>query len=253
MKYQFKYALRQGLSLRLTALAIMISVNLASMVFGYFGFFNDAILTAAVVLASLTCTAVFVTCVIADVAGFQDVFKSPDGYLGALAPVKMKTALFARTATAVLSDYVSLCAGVACITLHALIMSGDIGAGKGLGGLNLNVASMFGYLGLFLLGYTFILVLIVFSVTLKNTVFFGLRGRSWLSLLATAAAFWVLDLMNFTLAPLGTMERWGVFFTIHLPSGLGAGLILYLSYKIVQIAALFAASCALLERRMNLS
>jgi hypothetical protein len=101
--------------------------------------------------------------------------------------------------------------------------------------------------------YAYIFLLVIFGVTLKNTFFSGMRGRSWLALLGTAAAAWVLNILNFVLAPFGTLDRFGFIFNITLHQGLNAGAFVFILVSLIQIAALFIACSTLIEKRINLS
>ena len=255
MKNQFKYALRQGLSLRLTALGIMFVLSAVAIPLGYFSLVNDAVRTTALVLSSVTLGAIFVTNIIADTMSFQSVFKTPDAYLNAMTPVTYRRILCARLVSSVAEDLVALAAGIYCVVIQTLILSGDIKQGVKInfGSADIGAGTSVFLVCCMIVAYAFIFTLIIFAMTLKNSVLSGLRGRGLLSLIGTWLVIWALSLTTFALAPFGAVERRGIFFTIYLQSSFNAGVFTYAALALLQLVAVFFASAALLERRINLA
>jgi hypothetical protein len=256
MKAQFKYALRSGLSLRAAAFAIMALINLPFGLLGYLGFLGYGAMVVAVILSSLAFCGVFAVNIIADVGSLKFIFGTPHGYLHALTPVKSWKTLLARTAAIVIEDSIAICAGVLGIAWQSLNLADEA---IGISTLNISVSgydsffSALAGIGVSLILYAYVLMLVVFGVTLKQSVFAGLRGKSVLALLCVAAAVWVLSLADFLLVPFGALTNWGMFFYIELPGGFGAGSMVYVILLMARVSALFAASAAMIERKIELS
>jgi|GEM_PF-646274 len=259
MKAQFKYAFLQSMTLRLTALAIVVLFNLVFGLLGYFRIINNAVITTAVVFSSLSIAGLFVINIIADVKSFNGIFGSPEGYLNALTPVKGRYTLFARAAAAVVEDNLALIVAVCGVVLQSFILTGLINRSVSALGASLTIQAntslgeIISAVGAVMLGYAYIIMLILFGVALKNSVFFGIRGKSWLGLLGVAAAAWVLNLLNFILWPFASFDRFWFIYSVNLTQGINAGTIVYALINLIRVVALYCATSALLERRLNLS
>lgn len=252
MKAQFKYAFQQGLTLRLAAFAILVIMNVVFGVLGYFGLWGEPGMITAVTLSSLALFGIFTVNIIVDMRSLKDVFGTPDGYLHALTPVKSWKILLARTVAIVCQDFITLFAGIFGIVWQAMVLSGDIGFGFNYSHYESSNSNAVTGLIVLLLGYAYIIMLIVFGSSLKNSVLSGIPGRSWLALLGVAATAWIFNLFNFVVAPFGTVDHWRIFYSITLPGGWYMGFIVYALLFSVKIAALFIASSTLLERKNNL-
>jgi len=253
MKVQFKYAFRQSLSQRLSGFAIMVLINLVFGIIGYFGLLPAGIVITGVVFSSLALTAIFVTNIIADAVSLRSVFGAPHGYLTALTPVKSHRILFARVVTIICEDVIALAVGIFGVLWQAFVLAGLIGTGIDPGNYLLVLQECIQIIGLALFEYVFIVMLVIFGVVLKRSIFFGKRGGGWLALLGVASAAWLLFLLNFALIPFAPYENWWLFFSITLVPGFNAGTFVYALTALIRIAALFYASSELLERRINLS
>lgn len=253
MKAQFKYAFRHSLELRAGALGILVLLNLVFGISGFFGWLNNSMLVTAVVFSSLALTGVFVTNIIANVSSFKSILGAPEGYLCTLTPVKSRSILFARLVSTVCADSIALIAGVGGIIWQSFVLSGLFDYRDAFSTFYFSFADLFSGAVITLLEYSYIMLLIVFGITLKNSVFSGKRGRTLLSLLGVAAAAWALSLLNFALTPFGTVERLWLVYSITLPQSFSGSFALYALVALARNTLLFFACSELLERRMNLS
>lgn len=252
MKAQFKYALKQGLTLRTSVFAVTLVLNLVFGILGYFNLLGYAAIITGVSLSGVAIGVVFIVNIIADVKNVQSLYGTPEGYLFALTPVKSRKTLFARIITIVCEDFIALAVSIFGVVWQALILSGDIVRGAVYSGLTENSGVIISSAIVIFFAYLYIINLIFFGVALKNSVFFGMPGRSLITLLSVAAAAWIFSLVDFLMVPFGSVEHWGIFYTISLPFGFNTGFIIYALIALIKIAALFAASSVLTERKNNL-
>lgn len=253
MKAQFKYAFLQEITLRAAALAAVLLLNLVFGILGYIGVLSNGLMITAVTFSSLALCGVFTVNIIADIGSIKSLFGTPEGYLSALTPVKGWKILLARTVSIICQDFISLFIGIFGVVWQSFVLSGLIGWGIDYsdytGG---NIPDIICGFLILLLGYAYIIMFIVFSAALKNSIFFGVPGRSWLSLASVAAVAWVFNLLNFVLAPFGEVGNWRMFYYIGIPYGFNAGTVAWFLIASARIAALFIASSILLERKNNL-
>lgn len=256
MKAQFKYALRQSLELKATAFAALVLMNLVFGILGYFKLWGEAGMITAVTLSSIAFVGIIAIRAIVDGRYFKDIFGTPDGYLYALTPVKSWKIMLARSITMIAEDCLSLFVGIIGIVWQASVLSGDIGFGVN-SGSNWRLSAtdiryiIFGTI-ILLLGYAYLTMLGMFGTSLRNSVFFGIRGRALLASLSVIAVMWVFNLLNFVFAPFGEVTRWKCFFSIILPGGFYTGFAVYFMLLSVKTAALFFAGSILRERKNNL-
>lgn len=252
MKAQFKYALLRELPLRATALCAMILLNLVFGILGYLGVLPRAAMITGTTLLSLALTGIFVINIIADVGIFKSMFGTPEGYLNALTPVKSWKILLANIIVIMVEDFISLAIAIFGVVWQGILLSGYAPSAE-IYGFHMEFLpdAICGTL-IMLLGYAYIMLFIVLGYALQNSVFFGIRGRSWLALLGVAAVGWVFNLSHLILAPFGVVQRWHAVFYISLTYGFNGGTIAWLLLVLVQTAALFLVSSWLLERKNNL-
>lgn len=253
MKAQFKYALRQELPLRAVAFAAVVLLNLVFGSLGYFHFLSRSAMITAVTLSSLALVGIFTVNITADIGTLKSVFGTPDGYLLALTPVKSWRILLARTVSIICEDFISLFAGIFGVVWQSFVLSEWIGFGVDYSSYETGpITDIIAGAGIILLGYTYLVMLIVFGFSLRNSILFGIPGRSLLSVLGVLVVAWVFNLFNFVLLPFGTVNHWNFIYNIDIPYGFNIGAFAYTLITLVRIAALFIASSVLIERKNNL-
>lgn len=256
MKAQFKYAFRQSLELKATAFAAYVIMNLVFGILGYYKIWGEPGMIVAVTLTSIAFCGMIAVRAIVDGRYFKDIFGTPDGYLHALTPVKSWKIILARSVTILCEDCISLFVGICGIVWQSLILSGEIGVGiNSFNHIEIRPEEV-GYIIfssiLLLLGYLYLVMYGMFGAALKNSVFFGIRGRALLAVLGVAAVAWVFNLLNFIAAPFGEVTHWKWFFNIALSGGFYTCFVVYFLLYSVKTAALFVASTKLMERKNNL-
>jgi hypothetical protein len=255
MKAQFKYAVLQNLDQRAYALGATVLICAVFSLLSVMGVANETVLTLGVVLESLALCGVFAVNIIADVQGFSSILGSPQGYLNILTPVRSWKPLLARLVTYVLEDLFSLAVAITSLVFQIMVFDSEYGdvfhmGVRGMTSHDLQMAALF--VGMAVLGYAYILMLAVFGASLKSGPFSSVRFGSLLVLLCVAAAAWALNLFNFALAPFGMVNAWNSVFTISLNMSSPLHVAMYDLVSLIKVAALFATSSLLIERRINL-
>ena len=252
MKAQFKYAFRQNMSLRLTALAAAVLINLAFGAMGYFRLTNNSMLVTATAVSGLSLAGLFIVNIIADWISLRNVIGTPGGYLYALTPSHSGRLLFARAAAAVSQDCVAIFIGTAGVLWQVFNLVSYHGIH--IRPFQWITASQIARSALmYIMMYSNGVMLVVFGAALVNTVFFVKRGKFWLGLLGALAASWALNLLNYALIPLTGTDYWRTLQNIALSSGASMNLISYVLLSFVRIGALWIASSLLLEKKANLA
>lgn len=244
---QLKYSTRQNLNQRIFGLAGVLIINLVFGVCGSLRLYGDAWMIVGVVFASLALCGIFIVNIIADFEAIRGLFASPAGYNTALIPVPSWKILLGRLIPIVVLDLVSLAVGVVGIVVQTAILSRltyDSG--------NWNLNGLGWYLTILVLGYLMVALALFFACALSQSLFFRLRFRGFLGLLATLAVLYGFNLLNLVLAPLGVVDRMWVFTSISLVADFNAGMVLYMVLSLAESAALFFATAYLMERKINI-
>ncbi len=253
MKAQFKYAVRSGLDLRAAALIGTIAVNAVFAVLGLAGIASTNVTVLGIVLSSISLCAVFAINIISDAIGFRNLYEAPHGYLLAMTPVKHWRILLSRVFSYVVMDVIALIIAISGVILQSNILDGSLTNGAFFRVTMRSFGTDISLFGMGILSYAYIMLLVVFSQVLKNTVFYHMRGRGLLAGLCVLAVAWAFNLTGFLFMPLGAHQGWSwIFYSITLNTSNPLHVVAYYIVSLAKISALFAASSALAERRINL-
>ena len=248
MLKQFCYSTRERLPVRLTALLIMLGVNLLfvllTSVLSGMGVMITAVTFSSLALAYLIMANMFVS-----FAGIHEVFSAPKGYHTLLAPVPGWKIILGRVIPSAVIDVAMMAVGIPLVVWHSLRLAGVPGSIVTQYGsfaqdvLFGGVAAMAGY-ALILLAYCFFRVI-------SRSLLHRLPLSNLLGVLLTIAAFWVVtSLSNLLLLPFGRVEIWGPVVHIALyPSPIVRLMVVLV--LLLPAAVFFAASARLMERKVN--
>lgn len=248
MRAQFKYSLRAYLTPRAIALSAVLVMCLVFGLLGYNDIYGYGGKVTAVVLSALGLFGILVVCFITDFEMLRGLCTAPAGYVTLLTPVKSWKLILPRVITILVEDMLCLIAGITGVAIQGLIVSGytgDMFWGE------FDWSFLWG-LAVILLGYIFLIMIVLFCIVLSKSLFYSRRIGTFLAVLATIATAYVFNLLNFVLAPFGAVDSVGIFYNISLIAGPTLGMAAYSLLSLCKSAALFLASSYLMERKINI-
>jgi hypothetical protein len=257
VKAQFKYAFIAGLSIRGHVFAVIVLMNAVFIALGSMGRLPVAAQITAISLSGISICVMAVVNIIGDVNVVRRMYSAPGAYFCALTPVpRWKTLLASLLAMAVM-DIVTMAAaisGTAWISLQLYAgqrFFGDVVSGARLSSYAVFPDILFGFwlAVLLLAGYFLTWMVILFCVTAHKSLFFGKTAGGLLTAALAVGLIYVLQAMGILLAPFGEVVRWGFYITVTVGR---AGMVANGILGLLQAAALFCATTALMERKMNL-
>jgi len=252
MKAQFKYAFLTGLNLRIGAFAVICAMNFVFIVLGSLGLLPFAAHVTAVSLGGIAIAVMLAFNIVSDISIVGRMFSAPGAYLYALTPApRWKTLLPGVIAMFVL-DAVTMTVVIAGEVWLSFNLAGDHFGGIIREAIVSNVSEvLFGlwYVALLCAGYLLVVMMIVFCVSVKKSLLHGKRTGGVLTTLLAGILVYAVSLSPLLLTPLGTVNRFGLFFVITLGR---TGTIMYVLLTFVQAAILFVLSASLMERKINI-
>ena len=254
MKAQFKYAFLAGLYVRGGVFAVIFVMNLAFITLGSLNLLPPAAHVTAVSLGGIAIAVMMAANIIGDIAVARRMFSAPGAYLHTLTPVPRRKTLLASVLSMAVMDFVTM----------ATVITGEVWlslnlAGRGIWRIIWNAvranAADLTYVLLFILLLVMIyllkMMIILFCVTAKNSVFYKTRASGLMTFLLACGCFYAAILMQLVLVPFGSIERYGMLIILYLPSN-SVALPLYILLILLEAAALFVLTSKLMERKMNI-
>ena len=252
MKAQFKYSFLAGLYVRGPVFAVVFIMNTVFITLGSLGLLPFAAHVTAVALAGTAIALIMAVNIIGDIAICRQMFSSPRAYLFALTPVPRWKTLLAGIITMAVLDIITMTISIVSVVWLSLNMTG-LHSMWSLIALGLGETSIFNLVWgtLLILGFYFhVLVIILFSVSVKKSVLFNVPASGFLAVLLAHACFYLTSLLQIVLAPLGVVERYGLFILINI--GFEAAPLLFLLIMLVT-SGLFIVTSKLMEKWINLA
>ena len=252
MKAQFKYAFRAGTSVRLPAFATIFVMDLVFILLGLLFRLPEAAHITFVALGGTAIAVMMTFNVIGDVGIVSRMFAAPGAYLHALTPAPRRQTLLASVLAMLVMDLVTMAVaigGVVWLTYNMDAFYGFLDIDVLSGTAPVTAMETLMNIALLIAGYLLIVMVILFCITMRKSVFYQKRGGGWLTALLAVGIAYAVSLSQLILAPFGDVERYGVFFTVT-PSAVGN--ILYILLILLEAAALFILTSKLLERRINI-
>ena len=252
MKAQFKYSFITGMHIRLPVFAVIAAMILIFGVLGSLGLLPEAAHITAVSLGGVAIAVMMTVGIMGDVSIARRMFRAPDAYLHALTPAPrgntLLTSLVAMLTldavplTAVIIGEIWLSFNLAGENVWRVVWSGIHGAWR-------EILPWLWYIPCLLLGYLLIVLVILFCVTVKKSLFYKKAASGFLSFLLGCGCFYLISLLYIVLAPFGWIERFGVYITIHLSDVAVLPLTLLTALEVI---GLFVLTAKLLERKINI-
>ena len=253
MKAQFKYAIIAGLYFRGPAFAVIFIMNAVFITLGSLGLLPFAAHVTALSLCGVSIAVMLAANIGGDVAITKRMFSSPQSYLHALTPVPRWKTLLTSIVTMAVMDLVTMTIVIFSQVWLALNLAGEVIWQLVLIAIRSQESSLFyivwGSL-LIIAGYFLIIMIILFCVTVKRSIFFKLPASGFLAFLLACGCFYIVNLFQLLLIPFGDVWRFGVFIFITIESG--AAIPVFTLITLLQAAALFVLTSKLLERKVNL-
>lgn len=252
MKVQFKHAFLAGVYTRGIAFLIIFAVNFAFIALGSLGLLPFPAHITGVALSGVAVSVMFVFNVVSDIAILRRMFVPPGAYVYALIPEPRWKTLFAGVAAITVMDIVTMAVSVGGVVWLSINMAGNVIRDSVRDIVRVNASDILFGLWLILFavaGYLLFLMIILFCVTMKRSVFYQKPAAGLLAVLTGFGLFYIASLLPLLAAPFGAVSRLGTFFMVSLGR---TGLVVYTLLILAQAAALFIMTAKLMERKMNI-
>jgi len=253
MKAQFKYAFLAGLYLRGPVFAVIFLMNTVFTLLGFAGALPFAAQVTAVSLGGIGIAVMLAGCIIGDIHIGKRLFASPESYLHALTPVPRWKTLFASIVTMTALDIFTMAFAIftqVCMSLN--LAGGNVWreiSGYFSENPDMTAFIIAGAMLLFAL-YLLSLTIIMFTITMKNSVFFKIPASGLLAFLTACGCFYIASLLQLLIAPFSYVERY--LFMIMITPVSGAAIPFLITLTLLEAAGLFVLTSKLLERKINL-
>ena len=252
MKAQFKYAFLAGSSLRYTAFALIVSLELA---LGIITLTIAPWLGLRIVAVSLGGVAISVMLamnIVGDIAIIRRMYGAPSGYLHALTPAPRWQILLASVLSMAVIDIVTMSVVIALEAWLSMLLGG-LGDQTLIAVLQLadfaTVLDALRGVALIVCGYLLSVMLILFTVTLRRSLLYQVPAGRFLAFLIGCAIFYAYSLLQVVFIPFGVVERIGWLITVTVS---GWMIPLYILYALLGVTGLFVLTAQLMERKLNI-
>jgi len=252
MKAQFKYAFKTGLSSRGAAFAVILVIDTVFIALGSHGLLPLPALVTAVLLGRVTITVMLVFNIIGDIAILRRLFSVPEAYLYALTPSPRRVILLASVFAAAILDIVTMAVVIAAEKWLSLMLTGGQIWQYLWNYIRTNSSELpyrFWYMALLAAGYLLVMMIILFYLTVKNSILYKFPASKLLAFLLACACFYVVTLLQLVLVPFGTVDRYGLMIILNLGKN---ALPFYVLLILLEASGLFVINSKLMERKINL-
>jgi len=252
VKAQFKHAFMTGLSARGGVFAVIFIMFFIFIALGSLGWLPFAAQVTAVALGGIAIAVMLAANIVGDVMIVRRMFAVPGAYLHALTPVPRWQTLLTGVIVMMVWDVVTMAVVITGEVWMSLILAGDsVGiVWEAIRGSGVEVFYVLLNIALLMAGYLLMVMIVLFCVTLRKSVFYQKPAGGLLTVLVALGILYAVSLSQIVLAPFGTVSRFGVFFNIYL--GGVVGTIVYALLTLAEAAVLFVLTSRLMERKINL-
>ena len=253
MKAQFKYAFLAGLYFRGPVFAVIFLMNTVFVILGFAGVLPLAAQITAVSLSGVAIAVMTAGCIIGDIHIGRRMFASPESYLHALTPVPRWKTLLAGIVTMTVLDILTMLFTIFTQVCISLNLAGKTAtqAIEDFFRSNPETISYIFLMALLLTALYFLtLMIIMFCITMKKSVFFKIPASGLLAFLTACACVYVASLLQLLIAPFSYVQRYMFLIIITPVSGIALPLLIVLT--LLEAAGLFILTSKLMERRINL-
>ena len=253
MKALFKYTIRADISGRLIAFAAILVINIAFIIPGLLGFLPLAAKITAVSLSGTAIGVMAVFNIIGDISIIRSIFYAPGATFYTLTPAHRSKRLCAGVTTMTVLDIVTMTFSIVSVVVLALILGNDY-VDRSIWLMVREVAIVEALSVIITIAhgialYLFVMMLIIFGITMRKSVFYNKRAGGLLAFLSALGVWYLSTFTALLVAPFGHVSFFFGFITVtvgHLGMGLYVLLILLLA------VAMFVLSARLMERKMNI-
>ena len=246
---QIYYSTKSRLTMRLTALAVVVLGNLIFFIVPG----NTVFATLAIVFASFGFMGLCAINLFVSFSNLDGIFKAPRSYLTALAPVSSWKLMLGNIIPAVLFDTVGFLIGITGIFLQTTGLVFYFGDMAGTMGSPIQsyqyfifaIISGLAFYGLLLTGF-------LFWRAVSRSILYRYPLRNLLGFVITIAAMTVVSWFNILLIPFGELVGCGPFFSISICHYAGGHMAVMVLSILLQAAALLLAASHIMNRRINI-
>jgi hypothetical protein len=253
MKAQFKYAFFAGLYFRGPVFAVIFVMNTVFITLGSLGLLPFAAHVTAVSLGGLAIAVMFAANIGGDVAVARRMFTAPEAYLLALTPGPRWKTLLASIVTMTVMDIFTMAFVIVSQVWLALNLAGG-NNGQIVWNIvhehNSYLYDGFLFILLLIAGYLLLIMVILFCVTAKKSIFFKMPASGFLAFLLACGCFYIVNLLQFVLVPFSEVQRFGLLIILTLSSTAAIPFLILLT--LLEAVILFVLTSKLLERKVNL-
>jgi hypothetical protein len=247
----FKYAFLSGLYFRAPVFAVILIMNTVFIVLGSLGLLSFAAHVTAVSLGGVAIAVMLAANIGGDVAIARRMFSAPEAYLYALTPAPRWKILLASVTSMALMDIATLAFAIATQAWLSLNLAGVTHiVQEAIRTYASGQLYWLWFIPVMIAGYFLMIMLILFCVTAKKSIFYKKAASGFLSVLLAIACLYAISLLQIVLAPFGTVQAYGLLIMISLSSNIALPLIFILT--LLEAAALFILTSKLLERKINI-
>jgi len=253
MKALIKYTIRADMSGRLIAFAAIFVMNLAFIIPGLFGLLPLAAQITAVSLSGTAIGVMSVFNIIGDISIIRSMFFSPGAVFYAITPAPRKKRLCVGLTTMFLTDFITMTFSIVSVVILALILGNDyvdgsiwVMASESFPHIAPNVIIPIAQGVVY---YLFVMMLIIFGITMRKSVFYSKRAGGLLAFLVAIGIYYLSTVSALLVAPFGHVSFFFGFITVTV-GYLGMGL--YVLLILLFAVALFILTARLLERKLNI-
>jgi hypothetical protein len=252
MKAQFKYAFMTGIHIRGIIFAVIFAMMAIFITLGSLGRLPVPAHITAVSLGGVAIAVMFAANIICDVSVIRRMFAAPEAYLYLLTPVPRRKILLASVITMLAMDFITM----------AVAITGEVWLSFNFTGLEWNMIFsalkqnssdlLFVIWGIPLLiaGYLLIMMIILFAVTAKRSIFFKMPASGLLAFLLACACFYAVSLLQLILIPFSSVQRYGLLIIVNVNNSAALPVLVLLT--LLEAAGLFFVTSKLMERRINI-
>ena len=253
MKAQFKYAFLTGLRYRGPVFVIIFTMNILFVLLGSFDLLPLAAKILFTSLSGIAAAVMLAANIAADVTIAKRMFSAPGAYLDMLTPVPRWKILFASVMTMAVMDLLTMTLITASQVWLTFNMVGNDIYEMVWEIVRENSDQLINALMFFLLiisCYFLLVMIILFCVTMRKSLFFKTHAPGFLSFLLAVGCVYIISLMQLVLVPFCEVSRIGFIITITPVSP--SVLPLFALLALLEATVLFVITSKLLERKINL-
>ncbi len=252
MKAQFKHAFFSGLNARGGVFAVIFVINLTFIILGSLGLLPDGVKITAVSLGGVAVAVMIAANMIGGVSIIRQMFVAPGAYLYALTPTPRKNMLLASVIAMAVMDVITMVIVIIQEVWLSLLLVGDDMIRDIWDTITAEASknpSIVVSIGILITGYLLILMIILFCVAAKKSLFYQKPAGGLMTALLAIALGYVVSLTPLLLAPMSAVSRLGIFFTVNSNS---TGAAIYALLLFLESAVLFVLTARLMERKINI-